>query len=527
MAESLWNICVGSTLLKLLLVPGYHSTDFDVHRNWLSITALLPLHEWYCEETNQWTLDYPPFFAYFEWVLAKFVPDIVARDGCIALVAKGEYGFPTILFQRATVIVSEFALFASLQWFINTSADGGERKRNFVIAASLVMSPGLFILDHIHFQYNGFLFSILVLSIVSAKLGRYLACAFWFSVLLCFKHIFLYIAPAYFVFLLSGYCLNEMNRKSFSTFKGVISIVKWKNLLKLSVTVLSVFTFAFGPFIYYDLMPQLLKRLFPFSRGLTHAYWAPNFWAIYSFTDRVLILISKKVPNVLNGGDASGLNASLTRGIVGDVSFSFLPQITPKITFLLTLFYQLLSLALLFMQPTYQRFLGSITLCAWSSFIFGWHVHEKAVMLIIVPISFIICQDRRLLPPFQLLTSAGYVSLFPLLFGSAEWLFKALITFVWFVVFQTSLSEVVRPSRKIERRVVVWDRVNLWYLVMLAPMCLILQFSEIFGIGSGRFEFARLIIYSIVCSFGVLSSWGSFSWLYFLDESIWLEAPAG
>lgn len=533
---SLWNIWFVSLALKALLFISYHSTDFDVHRNWLAITHTLPVSQWYIENTSQWTLDYPPFFAYFEWALSWLVPPSVARDGCLSIVEKGVYGLPTIFFQRASVILTELVLFASLQWYINSSKSHSNSLRAYVVASSLVLSPGLLIIDHIHFQYNGMMYGFLVFMINSARLKKYLWCGFWFSVLLCFKHIYLYLAPAVFVFLLRAYCLNWSFSRKKSFFANLIGLVRWTELIKLGSVVVAVFAVAFGPFVYYNVIPNMLERLFPFSRGLTHAYWAPNFWALYSFSDRALIQVYNRIPlsrlplqQIFKFDPAllldSKLLSSSTRGIVGDIEFLILPTITPRLTFFLTLFYQVMALIPLFLQPTFRRFIGALTLCGYASFLFGWHVHEKAVLLIIFPITFLASRDLKLLGPFNLLVSCGYVSLFPLIFTCEEWLIKVMYTLLWYIVYYFSFRKVVRiPKNFVGQGGFILDRVVNGYILGLAPVVTVVSLIDLFE-GKipvlKKLEFLKLMLVSVYCGIGVISSWNGFNWLYFVDETLW------
>jgi alpha-1,3-glucosyltransferase len=342
------------------------------------------------------------------------------------------------------------------------------------------------------------MYGILILSFAYAQQpSTLLRSGLLFATVLCFKHIYLYLAPAYFVYLLRAYCLSPR-----SLFR-----IRWKNSLKLATGILAIFGIAFGPFALWDQMPQVLSRLFPFSRGLCHAYWAPNVWAIYSFIDRVLIYAAPYLKLPIKH---EAIN-SVTRGLVGDTSFAVLPDITPRQTFILTIASQLPPLLHLFLSPKPANFLPAITLTAYSSFLFGWHVHEKAILLILIPFTLICLRDRRHFAAFFPLAVAGHVSLFPLLFTAQEFPLKLLYTLFWLVAVLTGFDHIAPASDK--PRVFLLDRFSVLYTAISIPLLVYtsvvhqLVFKE-------RYEFIPLMFTSAYCAIGVVGSWLGFMVVY-------------
>ncbi|XP_028790961.1 probable dolichyl pyrophosphate Glc1Man9GlcNAc2 alpha-1,3-glucosyltransferase [Neltuma alba] len=505
---TIWWFFLVATCLKLVLLHSYRSTDFEVHRNWLALTHSLPLSQWYYDETSPWTLDYPPFFAYFERFLSIFANLI---DPKIVHLQEGlNYSSNTVIcFQRATVMLSDLCLLLGV-YRMTKNLDSRRKK---LIWSLVLWSPMLFIVDHMHFQYNGFLIGILLISLSYLEEGRDVLGGFVFAVLLCFKHLFVVAAPVYAIYLLRHFCRGRLLR----------SVGRF---LLLAAVVVVVFAAAFGPFIYLGQEVQIIRRLLPFGRGLCHAYWAPNFWVFYIILDKGLAFMLRKL-----GFEIPTTTAPFTGGLVGNSSpFSVLPQVTPSSTFTIVLLALSPCLIKAWKKPQKQMITRWVAYAYTCGFVFGWHVHEKASLHFVIPLAFVAVKtmdDAR-----HFFCSSCY-SLFPLLFEAQEYPIKVLLLLLCTILMWLEFSELFchacdsealraqavhtkkrdyhygsrnDPSLAKEKKVSLVGWIGKSYLVGLVIVEIWGQFLHPLVLGD-KLPFLPLMLVSIYCAFGIIYSW--------------------
>ena len=370
--------------IKCLLIPSYRSTDFDVHLNWLAITHHLPLSEWYFTTNNNTTvhtLDYPPGFAYFEYALSNNgITSRLLADGwldqrCFELlpdVTASIQSMECIRFHRATVIcIGDILFFIGAYFFATTATttttiiqdttiNNQATTTSYLTFFLIVSNPGLIILDHIHFQYNGMLLGLLLLSISCMVRGAAAAAgtssssssssshrwellsAAIYAVLLTMKHLYITLAPLYFFYLLRRHCFVVVNvattaaidndncerknrkkksEKQYDTTtdnndnEAMITLqFSYRRFVILATVSLLCLIGPFIPFLLQsnprEQIQQILKRLFPFDRGLVHDYWAANIWSIYLFGSKVATVVVRKiVPPLLPWISDNNINA--------------------------------------------------------------------------------------------------------------------------------------------------------------------------------------------------------------------------
>ncbi|XP_022079584.1 probable dolichyl pyrophosphate Glc1Man9GlcNAc2 alpha-1,3-glucosyltransferase isoform X2 [Acanthaster planci] len=492
--------------------PMGRSTDFEVHRNWLAITHSLPVSKWYYEDTSIWTLDYPPFFAWFEFALSQLAQQF---DPGMLVVANLNYATQaTVVFQRLSVILTDFVfVFAVKEYCSSLAKRCGRReyaqlleKPQFVLAVLLVGNFGLILLDHIHFQYNGFLYGLMLLSLARISEGRNLEGAFWFAVLLNFKHIYLYIAPAYFVYLLRCYCFTRNNRDG-----GVQwTSLSFSRLFSLGAIVISVFAVSFGPFIAMGQLPQVLSRLFPFKRGLCHSYWAPNFWALYNVADKAATVAGLRL-ELLSAESLQDQAASMTGGLVQEYNHAVLPSVPPIATLILTVLTALPALLHLWRYPSGPRgFIRCLTLCAYSSFMFGYHVHEKAILLVIIPLSLLAMESLKDAQVFLIVSVVGHYSLFPLLFTQDETPIKLCLMLAFTIFSVIGTTHIHRYTNRFPNllpNVPQLSTIETLYILGLVPLFIYKNLLHSMVPSLQRYEFLPLMLTSVYCALGITYAW--------------------
>lgn len=125
--------------------------DFEAQRHWMEVTTSVPLRDWYRDAPGNnltyWGLDYPPLSAYFARALGDLSRGIIP-----ALVAPtSSWGYEELagkIFMRASVIAADALVLLPAVALVTA-------EHKATLAVLVLSQPGLLIIDHGHFQYNG------------------------------------------------------------------------------------------------------------------------------------------------------------------------------------------------------------------------------------------------------------------------------------------------------------------------------------------------------------------------------------
>ena len=502
----------------------YRSTDFDVHRNWLAVTRHLPLDQWYYDDvggTTVHTLDYPPGFAYFEYVLGNNpITNSLLSQGwlderCLALLPDHDNtpSDPCVKFQRMTVLLSDVVLYVGA-WLAAHAVNPNNGQKAFVAAVLVCANPGLFLLDHIHFQYNAMLLGILLLSLWSLARGAAASAlnskevlkwdllgAFFYSILLGMKHIYLLLGPLYFVYLLGHTCFvqTKTTKKGSPTFSlgrfSALTLVTGTTLVLPYVSIL----LRTKSGLRVDQFLQIFRRLFPYQRGLVHTYWAGNVYAVYIFADKCLRFVL---------------------GRVGLTSIH-LPDVPPSVCAILLLIGLIPAMrqcwkaatAMLKGDMSSDRaasfFVAAVVYSSLTGFMLSYHCHEKAILTCIIPLTLLAVQSKQNAQLYLRISSLGHFGILPLLFRPAELglktfvyiSFMALSVWVLKITTKDGLASMNAP-RKLTNK---WDRIGL----LVLSLCFIFMelIHPIFLSSFERLAFLPLLLTSLSCALGLIACW--------------------
>ena len=147
--------------------------------------------------------------------------------------------------------------------------------------------------------------------------------------------------------------------------------------------------------------------------------------------------------------------------------------------------------------------------CSLSSFMLGYHVHEKAIMTAIIPMTLLATNTRHMARLFIRTCMFGLFGILPLLFRPDELLFKVVLYVGWMcgVIYALETIHLDDRSGSQRRRTVLTTVDRLSFVALSCVLIFMEVIHPIIFMPSGRLEFLPLMITSVICAVGLVWCW--------------------
>ncbi|KJZ73048.1 hypothetical protein HIM_07620 [Hirsutella minnesotensis 3608] len=365
--------------------------DYEAQRHWMEVTTNLPVSQWYFHDLQWWGLDYPPLTAYHSCIMGRI--GALFDPAWFALFTSRGSDDPNLkIFMRATVIVSEFLIYVpAAVVFVRRFGrlSGIATWIGSIALVAILMQPATILIDHVHFQYNTVMLGLVLASINSMLAERYKTAAVFFVAALGFKQMALYYAFTVFAYLLGKCFFPRLEVARFIAI-ALATAVSFA-ILVLPLILGTIYDKQRGidlrpdldsphpplplfPFIadhmdtesaLYAVVEQLIQmvhRIFPFSRGLFEDKVA-NFWCAAN-----VVVKLRDWPTPL-----------LQKASLAATLLSIIP---PNL--------------ILFFRPRRTSLPLAFAATAWGFFLFSYQVHEKSVLLPLMPMTLLLAGKNGL-----------------------------------------------------------------------------------------------------------------------------------
>jgi alpha-1,3-glucosyltransferase len=321
-----------------------------------------------------------------------------------------------------------------------------------------------------------------------------------------------------------------------------------KKFLLLAFTIVSVFVRSFVPFIYLSyneksLEPiiQIFRRLFPFGRGLLHSYWAPNFWAIYSFFDKIMFHYNY---SYLQTDASIKQQNSSSLGLTQITEFNILPNITSKTANIIVVFLALLLILKSLVWDKYHielkhrnnQFIKYLTMSSLIFFNFGYQVHEKAfIKTSLLAIVYLFISSHNITDSLKaslsnvennyrtffycfmnLVIFVGVFAQMPLIHSLKDYLIKFILVFLYLVASRLILNFLIKTNKKSNTSSTLNQIINGYavisliidFIIVFSPHVDLTKFVDINNVNYNllvtisnlkeKYQFFPLMIFSVI-----------------------------